>query len=115
MSCPRPPRKTTRPKNQMTEINPYLLGKKHVTLLHDKHKAPFMRMACRHHPKPTGFRSYTRNLDKSIRAMKVKVNGQRPMRSRAAHHRLERLQVRWLFITDMVKLPWIPPGLDLPE
>lgn len=65
-------------------------------------KAPFVRADCRHCPKAPGLCPYTRNLDKSCSAVKVKVNGQRAVRSRAAPHRLERLQVRSLLITDMV-------------
>lgn len=60
-----------------------------------------MRADCRHCPKPTGLCPYTRNLDKSLSAMKVKVNGQRAVRSRAAHSQ-ERLQARSLLITDIV-------------
>lgn len=65
-------------------------------------KAPLMRSAGRHCTGLTGLRLYTRNLDKSLRAMKVNVNGQRAVRSRAARHKLERLQPPSLLITDMV-------------
>ena len=60
-------------------------------------KAPFMRLVC-----SLAYIFYTINLDKPLRTMKVKVNGQRAVRSRAAHPKLDRLQPTSLLMTDTV-------------